>query len=102
AGDQRHRLEQLYRAAGPDGLHPDLALVQGQAAEDVVTDARQGQRPFRPSCEKPVDRVDDQSAERAEVQLVGVPRAARVRGGLVAVLVDGLVVTAAVQRMVLV
>src|SRR5690606_40046341 len=87
-GDQRHRFEQLYGAARPDRLHPDLALVQGETAQDVVADPRQGQTVVGPAGQVPVDRVDDQPAERTEVQLVGVPRAARVRGGLVAVLVD--------------
>ena len=93
---EQRRLEELDGAAGPDGLHPDLALVEGETPEDVEADAAQHQAGVRVAGAVAVDGVDDQAAERAEVLLVRIPGAADVGGGLVAVLVDPLEV--AVQR----
>src|SRR5690349_19128300 len=84
-------------AAGSEGLHPDLALLESEAAEDGEADPVRSRTGVRPLGHVTVDGVDDEVGERAEVLFVEVLCAAGVRGGLVAVFVDGLEVAAGVQ-----
>ncbi|GHF87629.1 hypothetical protein GCM10018790_76420 [Kitasatospora xanthocidica] len=100
--DHHGGLDQLDGAPGPDGLHRDLELLQGDQAEYVEADPGQRQSDAGVAGRSVagvtavgavlVDGVDDQAAERAEVLLVGVPGALGLGGGLVAVLAGALVV----------
>lgn len=96
--DESDGFDQFDGASRPQGLHPDLALCQRQAPQDVEGDPGRDRAAAGAVGEVAVDGVDDEAAERAEVLFVGVPGTAGVRGGLVAVLVDGFVVGAGVQR----
>ncbi|GAA3244735.1 hypothetical protein GCM10020256_70790 [Streptomyces thermocoprophilus] len=91
----RGGLQKLDRAAGPHRLHLDLAVVEGEAAQDVVADTGDEQ-PLTagPLRQTPFQRVRHEPAERAEVLLVRPPGAARVGGGPVAAVLGARVVAA--------
>src|SRR5690606_16398647 len=94
SGDDRDGLHQFDRAPWADHLDPDVAFVERELAEDVEAEAGDGEFAATAATVE-VDGVRDQPAERAEVLLRRIPRAAGVRGGLVPLLVDAFVVAAA-------
>lgn len=94
AADGHGRFEEFDGPAGTNGLDGDLALVESDAAEDVVADPGDHEIP-RPRREVPFEGVRDEPGQRAEVLFVGAPRAPGVSRWFVGVFARPLVVALA-------